>query len=195
MEHIGGLLILLSMATGTAALIALIRPLPRIYLPTRKWAAIVWAISFLLFGLGGAMLPTPNPEERAAQLIAEIKSAQGTEREVKLKELISIDPDTTEFPQEISSIREREKQERIERKAAQKAEEQRQAEVKNFVSNGVGKKVPFEMWSVFGSPDTLDGTNSRFWVAYQKYVSFQKPSDVSFVKNQGSLPIECTVLS
>ncbi len=34
----GGLLILLSLATGIAALIALIRPLPGLYLPTRKRA-------------------------------------------------------------------------------------------------------------------------------------------------------------
>ena len=198
MEHVASLLILLSMATGTAALIALIRPLPRIYLPTRKRAGIVWAISFLLFGLGGGMLPTPTPEERAAQLIAEIKSAQGEEREAKLKQLISIDPETTEFPQEISLIREREKQEQVEREAAQKAEElrreqeriereaaqkeeeQKQAEVNNFVSNGVGKEVPFEMWSIFGSPDTLDGTNGKFWVAYLPDV------DVSFVSMKAS---------
>jgi len=179
-EHVGGSLILLSMAIGIVALIALIRPLPRIYLPTRKRAAIVWAISILFFGLGGAMLPIPTPEERAAQLIAEIKSSQGADREAKLKQLISIDPDTTEFPKEISQIRERQNQERIEREEAQKAEEKRQAEVKNFVSSGVGKKVPFEKWSIFGAPDTLDGTDGKFWVAYLPEV------DVSFVSTKAS---------
>ena len=197
MEPIGVLLILLSMATGTAALVAIIRPLPRIYLPSRKRAAIVWAISFLALVLGSAMVPTPTPEEQAAQLIAEIKNAQGAEREGKLEQLISINPDTTEFPQEIALIRERKKQEQIEREAAQKAEELRreqeriereaaqkaeeqQAEANNFVSNGVGKKVPFEMWSILGSPNTLDGTNGKFWVAYLPDV------DVSFVSMKAS---------
>ena len=43
----GGLLILISVVTGTVAFISLIRPLPRFWLPTRKRAALVWIVSFI----------------------------------------------------------------------------------------------------------------------------------------------------
>ena len=56
----------------------------------------------------------------------------------------------------------------------------RQAEAKNFVSNGVGKKVPFDKWDIFGSPNTLDGTNGKYWVAYLPKI------DVSFVSEKSS---------
>ena len=39
-----GFLIFMSMVTGTASFIALFRPLPRIGLPTRKRAAVVWRL-------------------------------------------------------------------------------------------------------------------------------------------------------
>ena len=48
----GGLLILISMVTGTAAFIALFKPLPRLWLPTRKRAAVVWVASFVLLFIG-----------------------------------------------------------------------------------------------------------------------------------------------
>ena len=63
----GGLLILISMAAGTVAFIALIRPLPRFWLPTRKRAAIAWVASFVLLFIGAALSPTPKPEELAMQ--------------------------------------------------------------------------------------------------------------------------------
>ena len=58
----GGLLILISVVTGTVAFISLIRPLPRFWLPTRKRAALVWVASFVLFAVGGSLLPVPTPE-------------------------------------------------------------------------------------------------------------------------------------
>ena len=67
----GGLLMLISMVTGTASFIALFKPLPRFWLPTRKRAAIVWIASFVLLGIGGELLPVPTPEERRAQAVAE----------------------------------------------------------------------------------------------------------------------------
>ena len=123
-----GLLILISMVTGTAAFIALFKPLPRLWLPTRKRAAVVWVASFVLLFIGAGLSPNPTPEELAAQ----------------------------------------------------KAEEQQQAEAKNFVSSGVGKKVPFDKWDIFGSPNTLDGTNGKYWVAYLPKI------DVSFVSEKPS---------
>ena len=69
----GGLLILISMAAGTVAFIALIRPLPRFWLPTRKRAAIAWVASFVLLFIGAALSPTPKPEELA------MKEATNTE--------------------------------------------------------------------------------------------------------------------
>ncbi len=110
-------------------------------------------------------------EERARQtqiseLVAEIKSTKGSEREAKLKQLISLDPDTKEFPEEILEIRER--------------PQKLKAEAENFVSNGVGKKVPYEKWSIVGSPETLDSTNNKYWVAYLPDI------DVSFVSEKAS---------
>ena len=59
----GGLLILISMVAGTVAFISLIRPLPRLWLPTRKRAALVWIASFVLLLTGGSLLPDPTPPQ------------------------------------------------------------------------------------------------------------------------------------
>ena len=178
----GGLLILISVVTGTVAFISLIRPLPRFWLPTRKRAALVWIVSFVLLFIGAALIPNPAPEElenlkaqAQERLIAEINNTQGAEREAKLKQLILLNPDTKEFPQEISQIL-------LAREAARKAEEQQQAEAENFLSNGVGKEVPFELWvsGIFRAPDTLDGTDGKYWVAHLPEI------DVSFVSEKSS---------
>ena len=80
-----------------------------------------------------------------------------------------------EFPQETSQIL-------LAREAARKIGEQQQAEAENFLSNGVGKKVPYELWvnGIFGAPDTLDGTDGRYWVAHLAEI------DVSFVSEKSS---------
>ena len=57
MEAVGGILVLVSIVTGLVSFIALFKPLPRIYLPTRRRAAVVWAASFVLLLGGGALLP------------------------------------------------------------------------------------------------------------------------------------------
>ena len=178
----GGLLILISMVTGTVSFISLIRPLPGLWLPTRKRATVVWVASFVLLFIGAAPPPNPAPEElenlkaqAQRRLITAINSTQGPEREAKLKKLILLDPDTKEFPQEISQIL-------LARGVARKAEEQQRAEAENFLSNGVGKKVPYELWvnGIFGAPDTLDGTDGRYWVAHLAEI------DVSFVSEKSS---------
>lgn len=93
-----GLLIFVSMVTGFVSFIGLIRPLPRLWLPTRKRAAVVWAASFVLFGVGGALLPDPSPEEQMAQVrgemerIVEQKKARKQERpEVPAHEIVEVD--------------------------------------------------------------------------------------------------------
>ena len=56
----GGLLIFVSMVTGTAAFIALFKPLPRFRLPTRKRAGVVWVASFVLLFIGAGLSPIPH---------------------------------------------------------------------------------------------------------------------------------------
>ena len=80
----GEFLILASMAVGITAFIALIRPLPRIYLPTRKRAIYLLVSSFLMFGLGGSMLPDlPDSEQivRHDEVDDESGLSYDTERE------------------------------------------------------------------------------------------------------------------
>ena len=140
----GGLLILISVVTGTVAFISLIRPLPRFWLPTRKRAAIAWVASFVLLFIGAALSPNPKPEELAMQ-------EQGT-------------------------------MERVGAERGRGQEQARQPEAENFLSNGVGKKVPYELWvnGIFGAPDTLVGTDGRYWVAHLAEI------DVSFVSEKSS---------
>ena len=52
MAGVSGLLILISVITGTASFIALIRPLPGLWLPTRKRAFVIWVVSLLLLSAG-----------------------------------------------------------------------------------------------------------------------------------------------
>ena len=47
--------------TGIVSLIAVLHPLPRLWLPTRKKAGCVLALSFGLLAVGGAHLPEPPP--------------------------------------------------------------------------------------------------------------------------------------
>ena len=72
--------------TGIVSLIAVLHPLPRLWLPTRKTAGCVLALSFGLLAVGGAHLPEPPPatpeefeaqaEKRAAQAEVRIRQAK-----------------------------------------------------------------------------------------------------------------------
>ena len=62
-EIIGGLLGSAGIVGGLVSLIALIRPLRRLWLPTRKRAALALASSFILFGIGGSLLPGESPDQ------------------------------------------------------------------------------------------------------------------------------------
>ena len=67
----GGLLILISLVTGTVSFISLIRPLPGLWLPTRKRAAIAWVASFVLLATGGSLLPVSIPETPPEVLVGQ----------------------------------------------------------------------------------------------------------------------------
>ena len=87
----GGFLILLSMVIGFVSFIGLIRPMRRLWLPTRKRAAVVCLASFPLFILGGALLPDRTSEEPAVREVGEQEQQvaqreteqEKTEREVR----------------------------------------------------------------------------------------------------------------
>ena len=66
-------------------------------------------------------------DERVFALIAEIKGTQGKEREEKLVQLLTLSPNTKEFPEELAGIRDKIKQREKEIRA--KAEAERQVEL------------------------------------------------------------------
>ena len=71
LEALGAILVLVSMVTGFASFIALFKPLPRVWLPNRKRAALVCAVSFAVV----ALLPVPRAgehEEEARRIVAEV---------------------------------------------------------------------------------------------------------------------------
>ena len=82
-----GLLILISVITGTASFIALIRPLPGLWLPTRKRAFAVWIVSFLLLGIGTpdsvetppVIAIEPSPVEPESEPVPEISEPSQVE--------------------------------------------------------------------------------------------------------------------
>ena len=74
-ELLGSVLILGGMAIWLVSLIGIIRPLPRLWLPTRKRAGLLFGASFLICILGGAVLPPPTPEQLAARKEREEKAA------------------------------------------------------------------------------------------------------------------------
>ena len=82
----GGLLILISMVTGTVAFISLIQPLPRFWLPTRKRATVVWVASFVLLFIGAGPSPNPTPEELAAQ---KARNQERVERTVEERAVVA----------------------------------------------------------------------------------------------------------
>lgn len=74
-------------------------------------------------------------KEQIEGLLTEIKAAQGEEREAKLERLLSLEPNTKQFPEELRSIREKVNQR--EKEARAKREAERQAE---FDRNELARK-------------------------------------------------------
>lgn len=58
----------------------------------------------------------------------------------------------------------------------------------------IGEKVPYEKWNIWGSPETLEGTNAKYWLAFlpKANISFasSKENDIieyiGFGKNKTS---------
>ena len=67
MEALVSLAALILLTIFITSVIALIRPLPRLWLPTRKRAGIVVAASFVLMGVFGNLLPKPPVQEETAK--------------------------------------------------------------------------------------------------------------------------------
>lgn len=61
------LLVLAATAIGLVSFVGIIRPLPRLWLPTRKRAAQVFGGAFVLLIIGGMLAPESTPEESERQ--------------------------------------------------------------------------------------------------------------------------------
>ena len=60
---VSALLVLAATAIGLVSFVGIIRPLPRLWLPTRKRAAQAFGGAFVLLFIGGILAPKPTPEE------------------------------------------------------------------------------------------------------------------------------------
>ena len=109
-------------------------------------------------------------QAKIADLVAKIKDSKGEDRGRMLHELLSLDPRTAEFPDEIAAIREHEKKLKeaadAEIAATREREKKFKQEVDDFVANSTGKKFSFDKSGAYGSPETLEGTNNKYWLAY-----------------------------
>ena len=65
-----GLFALVGLCLGIVSLVALVRPLPAVKMPTRKHAAAGLAVSMLLLAVGGS-LSAPPPAKHAAEQVHE----------------------------------------------------------------------------------------------------------------------------
>ena len=82
------------MTAGIVAAIALIRPLPRIYLPTRRRASYLLASSFLMFGVGGSMLPeSPDSDQIILQNEDKELSEAPQQSTPSIEEQVTQDPE------------------------------------------------------------------------------------------------------
>jgi hypothetical protein len=61
-ENLGVLIALIAMAAFIVSIVAIIKPLPKLFLPTRKIGCLALVGSLVLFGIGGSILPTPKKE-------------------------------------------------------------------------------------------------------------------------------------
>ena len=70
------LLVLAAMAIGVVSFVGIIRPLPRLRLPTRKRAAQAFGGAFVLLIIGGMLAPKPTPEELERRKAKEQQQAE-----------------------------------------------------------------------------------------------------------------------
>ena len=92
MAALGGIFILAGLALLIVGFIALIRPLPSLWLPTRKAAALALLGSLVSCGVGGSLVPKPTEQQLATQRAERAQAdakAQAAERESKAAERAS----------------------------------------------------------------------------------------------------------
>ena len=73
---VSALLVLAATAIGLVSFVGIIRPLPRLWLPTRKRAAQAFGGAFVLLIIGGMLAPKPTPEELEGQKVEEQQQAE-----------------------------------------------------------------------------------------------------------------------
>jgi hypothetical protein len=90
-------------------------------------------------------------------------------RKSGLEVLISLDPNTKEFPDEISAIREQ--------------IEMKQKLANEFLDTAKGKRISVEKWPEYGPTETLPGTDLTYWAAFlpRLEVSFVSRKDTDIV--------------
>lgn len=76
MRDLGGVIALIGMVLFIVSIIALVRPIKRIKLGTRKRAGLALGASVVLFIVGASIMPPPTPEEKAARAVADAKRAE-----------------------------------------------------------------------------------------------------------------------
>ena len=83
------ILVFIAFSAMIVSIVALVRPLPKLWLPTRKRAGYVCGLSFVLMVAAGAFLPEPpppTPEELAAIAAEEKREAEAAEARRKAEE-------------------------------------------------------------------------------------------------------------
>ena len=64
------------------------------------------------------------------------------------------------------------------RLAKEAKEKKVREERENFLKSFINKTVPYEKWGEYGTPETLEGTDSKYWVAYLDKI------DMSFISTK-----------
>lgn len=120
-------------------------------------------------------------QEKIAALIAEIGTTEGDDREAKLEQLLRLDPDTKEFPDELASVRakikQREEEERAKREAERQAELERKEEARQEQARlAMEAKLAEFKWRYQVSNDQLTSKPTYIaWVKSLNQVSFDFP--------------------
>ena len=120
-------------------------------------------------------------KEKVAVLIAEISTTEGDDREAKLEQLLRLDPNTKEFPDELASVRakvkQRKEEERAKREAEREAELKRKEEARQKQTRlAVEAKLAEFKWRYRVSNDQLTSKPTYIaWVKSLNQVSFDFP--------------------
>ena len=85
------LLVLISVVTGTLSFVALFRPFPKLWMPTRKRALVIWLASFILLAIAA---PEPETSEPAEILETNVVAEQSAQPPAPAPESESSDPQT-----------------------------------------------------------------------------------------------------